>query len=283
MSYDLTTNDRSSVATKARDDYYNELINAYREKNENFSGRKIEYFRKHRDAKIDFCLITGTGALGGAVAGGVAGAIIGGACGSPGGPPGMVVGGVAGGIVGGIIGGAIGAGVAIVYLRPRYREWCKTEAGIEFAGKISSFLNESNILEHVICPITFMPVVDGVRTPDGQLYEKSEIEAWIKDHGTNPKTREPLNLSDLKEDEQATFESAKALIHFLVEKRPETEVSAPHLMEGYDKLIQDTREALMYVHNTKLAVLQKQWQKGKISHEEFFARSKELVEKYLSS
>jgi hypothetical protein len=53
-------------------------------------------------------------------------------------------------------------------------------------------------------------------------------------------------------------------------------------MHGYDKLIQDTREAAMGVHNTKLVTLQKQWQKGKISYEEFSVKSRELAEKYLN-
>lgn len=194
----------------------------------------------------------------------------------------MTLGAAIGAPVGAAIGGAIGTGVGVVYLRPRYQEWCKTEAGREFAGKMSVFLNEDRILEHLICPITQMPVIEGVRTPDGQLYEKSQIERWVKLHGTNPKTRESITVDDLKVDENASLEAAKAFVKFLQDRRKETEECAPELMPGYDKLIQDTREAAMGAHNIKLVTLQKQWKGGRISYEKLSIKSKELAEKYLN-
>lgn len=274
--------DRVEANNIARERYIQKMMNTYESREKKLEGRKVEFLQKNRDAKKDFQLIVIGGTASGAIAGGVTGAIVGGVCGAPGGPPTMLIGAAVGAPIGAVIGGAIGTGVAVIYLRPRYKEWCKTEAGIEFAGKMRIFLNENSVLEHLTCPISHMPVINGVRTPQGQLYEKDEIEPWVKKYGTDPMTGDSLSVEDLKADEGASLEATKKFVGFLKEKREETKKNAPDLIEGYDRLITDYREAAMLIYNTKLVTLQKRWQNGKISYEEFSTKSRELSEKYLN-
>ena len=107
-------------------------------------------------------------------------------------------------------------------------------------------------------------------------------QAWIEKNGTDPLTREPLSKEDLVEDESASVESSKKLVTFLKSKREETVNNAPHLIEGFDALITDYREAAMCKHNNKLAILQKKWRENRITYEEFSQKSLALGDKYLS-
>jgi len=55
-------------------------------------------------------------------------------------------------------------------------------------------MNTSDLLR---CPITMEILHDPVLTPDGHTYERQAIEQWIRTHGTNPMTRQPLSLEQL--------------------------------------------------------------------------------------
>lgn len=279
---ELTQFERTEIAQKAREDYYSQLMATYQRKSATLSGRKVEFLKKDPSACTEAALLIGGGTLSGAVGGAVVGGILGGVCGSPGGPPGVVLGVAIGAPIGGIIGGIIGGGVAAAYLRPRYLEWCRTETGREFAGQLAIFLSEDKALEHLICPITQLPVIEGVRTPQGQLYEKSEIEAWLEVNESDPLTREPLTKNQLVLDEDASLESIKIFVAFLIDKREETREAAPSLMPGYNKLIADIRTSAMSIYNKKLAVLQKQYREERITYEDFTEQSRKLVEKYLN-
>lgn len=86
----------------------------------------------------------------------------------------------------------------IVYLATRNYPEEIEEPKVE--EKLEQSLNKSLNNSGEFCAITFYPLQelkDGVRTPDGQLYERSAIEQWIDAHGTNPKTREPLSKTQL--------------------------------------------------------------------------------------
>ena len=51
-----------------------------------------------------------------------------------------------------------------------------------------------------ICPITHKNIselTDPVITPDGYTYERTELEKWIRQNGTDPMTRNPLDISQL--------------------------------------------------------------------------------------
>ena len=51
--------------------------------------------------------------------------------------------------------------------------------------------------EVFLCPITRQIMRDPVMDRDGYSYERSAIEAWVRDHGTSPMTRSPLTLQEL--------------------------------------------------------------------------------------
>ena len=52
-----------------------------------------------------------------------------------------------------------------------------------------------------ICPITLDVYRDPVLAGDGHVYERIAIAQWIERHGTSPLTREPLNVNDLRSEE----------------------------------------------------------------------------------
>jgi len=47
------------------------------------------------------------------------------------------------------------------------------------------------------CPITLSRMTDPVIAKDGITYERSAIEAWLREHGTSPSTRERMRIRDL--------------------------------------------------------------------------------------
>jgi hypothetical protein len=208
----VAQHDRVAAQQQARDDYYNEFKQAYMKKGEYLKNHRIEYFKKYQgdETRLKVNLVTG-GLCGGCI-GGTVGAITGGVLGTPGGPPGMAIGAGVGFTVGAAIGIAIAGGISYYQIHPRYERWCKTEAGKKFAETLLVFLSEEKQLQHLICPLTLLPVIEGVRTPDGQLFEKEALEAAVKKFGKNPVTGEALTLKQLKPDEGATLESVKEFI-----------------------------------------------------------------------
>ncbi|CAF4085472.1 unnamed protein product [Adineta steineri] len=52
----------------------------------------------------------------------------------------------------------------------------------------------------LVCPITLRVFRDPVTAADGHTYERQAIVRWIKEHGTSPLTRQPLNIDDLMPD-----------------------------------------------------------------------------------
>ena len=53
----------------------------------------------------------------------------------------------------------------------------------------------------LICPITPDVYQDPVLAGDGHVYERNAIIRWIEQQGTSPITREPLDINDLRSDE----------------------------------------------------------------------------------
>ncbi|CAF0720998.1 unnamed protein product [Adineta steineri] len=53
----------------------------------------------------------------------------------------------------------------------------------------------------LICPITLEIYRDPVLAEDGHIYERTAISQWIKQQGTSPLTREPLDINNLRSDE----------------------------------------------------------------------------------
>jgi hypothetical protein len=57
-------------------------------------------------------------------------------------------------------------------------------------------LNES--CEHLICPITLKIFKDPIMSKSGVTYEKKAIIKWLKNNKTDPLSREPLSIEDLR-------------------------------------------------------------------------------------
>jgi len=58
--------------------------------------------------------------------------------------------------------------------------------------------NESpSDIECFVCPILMTVMESPVITPSGKSYERRGIEDWLKDHNTDPLTRQPLKKDDL--------------------------------------------------------------------------------------
>lgn len=47
------------------------------------------------------------------------------------------------------------------------------------------------------CSITYQKMKDPVITPSGQMYDRKNIEKWIKKNGTDPYTRRKLEIKQL--------------------------------------------------------------------------------------
>lgn len=258
-----------------------EFRDAYREKTKNFKGRKLEFLKRDKNARDEIlnCAIAGfsTGVVTGAIAGGIIGAAVG----TPGGPPGMAVGAGVGALVGAGVGAAIGGGIGCAITYPRYKAWCETEPGKAFGQKFSIFLaDERKVFENWTCPITLMPILDGVRTPDGRLYERAAIEAAVKKHGRNPMTDQPLRLEDLTTDDEANFSSVKSIHNLLSEKRDEIVDECPEVASGVDDFMQEMREWSITKGNQKINMLQKQFKEKKITYKEFQQKNKEIQKYY---
>jgi hypothetical protein len=274
------TFNRLETAQEARSNYMNELMDGYRQKAKALEGRKVDFIKSDHPDRKEIAIMVGAGMFTGAVAGGVIGACAGMALGTPGGPPGMLVGAGIGFGVGFAIGTAIGCAAAKYYVYPEYQKWCETEAGKEFAGKLSILMTEANIAEHLCCSLKHTPVIHGVRDKNGKLYEKSFIEACIRLDGLNPFTREPMTKADLIPDESVSLEANKKFISFLKEKRSETIKSAPELKMGFDKLIKDIRQSFIEIYNEKLKKVEEKCAADKISYEDYLSQRDALGMKY---
>ena len=54
-----------------------------------------------------------------------------------------------------------------------------------------------NVPTNFYCPITGVLMEDPVTDKEGNSYEKSQIEEWLKHKQTSPITRKPLYIIDL--------------------------------------------------------------------------------------
>ena len=55
----------------------------------------------------------------------------------------------------------------------------------------------TSVNDEFICPISMQLMRDPVITPNGTSYERSAIEKWIREKGTDPITRNRITLSQL--------------------------------------------------------------------------------------
>lgn len=55
------------------------------------------------------------------------------------------------------------------------------------------------IIEKIKCPILNAPTADMVQTPQGQIYDRVSLTEWVSSNHTDPLTRQPLYISDLRQ------------------------------------------------------------------------------------
>lgn len=269
------------VAKNTREKVYDEqLLQIYSRRSKNLQGRKFEFIQKnYKTSGKDFAVITGTGVLSGAVAGGTIGAIVGGTCGTPGGPPGIVTGAVVGGSIGAVVGGALGVGVASVYVYPDYKAWLKTEEGRQFGGELRAFLGGYDEFNY-LCGINHDIVIDAVRTPQGQIYERKDITQWVTEHGTDPMTLLPLTLAELKDDNEATLRSTKQLALLIEEDMPYLKAHAKDLIPGLESLNRDLQKRCNDCFYADLHKLNVEFVGNKITPKEYRQKRVEIENNY---
>ena len=79
---------------------------------------------------------------------------------------------------------------------------------------------EEGIASSLICPITQELMTDPVFTMDGQTYERTAIEAWLKTHDTAPATGKRLPSKKLVDNL-----SARGMVRELLERQPKLAVA----------------------------------------------------------
>ena len=100
---------------------------------------------------------------------------------------------------------------------------------------------EEEVPPSFVCPITQEVMRDPVATVDGQTYERSAIEHWLRDHNTSPLTGEVLAMKMLIPNHTVRGLSRKWL-----EEHPECkdgeggaprgeEVKGPTMVRGNDE------------------------------------------------
>ena len=69
--------------------------------------------------------------------------------------------------------------------------------GINNKQKMSTEEEIEELRESFTCPITGKLIREPISTPYGHMYEKEEIEKWVKITGECPITKQPLQQKDL--------------------------------------------------------------------------------------
>lgn len=275
----MTTGLSREIIVATRHQVYDErLLEIYKRRSENLQGRKFEFLKADNcNAGTRAAVIVGGGALAGGVAGGIVGTIAGGCIA---GPPGIPLGGGVGFAIGFVVGGAIGAGVAAVYLYPEYEQWLKTQEGITFGGELRAFLSER--LSVYECGITHEVPIDCVRTPQGQIYERSAIIEWIEREHTDPLTRLPLHVRDLIDDNDTTFKVSQEIDLMLQEDMEHLQQHAPALVPGLQALRFDMQIRNNRFLSLQISKLEARLQAKEISIDQFRAARKALNDRYAS-
>jgi hypothetical protein len=57
---------------------------------------------------------------------------------------------------------------------------------LSFSGKVQKKNKMTDSISSFLCPITRKLMTDPVIDPDGNSYERSAIENWLKEYSTSP-------------------------------------------------------------------------------------------------
>lgn len=286
MAFDLR-----EVQAQSKQQYIEKLMGIYDERRILLRGRKIDFLTSGKNSS--YCDVTDktyspaevTAFFVGVHFSGLSasGAMIGAAVGIPGGPPTMAIGAGIGAGIGALVGLGTGSALAAYKLQEQYESFKKTEAGKEFGKDLQIFIqSQDGVFDEICCNISYEPVVDGVITPDGKLYERKILVAHIEKYGSNPGTGEKLSIKDLRDASELNFESLKNYLKFLKEKREITAEKAPHLLVGYDSLIKTIRGRFIESYDQEMNYLKELLSGNQITFEEFSQKSLAAVNKFLS-
>ena len=85
----------------------------------------------------------------------------------------------------------------------------------------SSNSSDSNgiCLDAHLCCITFETMTDPVIDNDGNTYERSAIQEWLKNNGTSPITRRRMNPSELRSN-RAVLDAINELKYYKTKNIP---------------------------------------------------------------
>lgn len=90
-------------------------------------------------------------------------------------------------------------GIAIVagWSSSEFKTW-KKEQTKEVVSATLQALNTAINDSELICPITQEPPIEPVVTPHSkQVYEKENLEEWVKENGTDPITHKKMTLNEI--------------------------------------------------------------------------------------
>lgn len=195
---------------------------------------------------------------GGAVAGLMVGA-------ATSGPPGMGVGagvGAAAGFVAGCI-------MSVNLHKKSYNAWLKQNRNDETFKNFLNIYTTDKFTDLFLCPITLEPIKEPMITPNGQVYDKSSIERWLKDHGnTDPLTRAPLTIKDLRPDNVTLGKHCRWLKDFL-EKEHDLSFYPSIVRKGVIKLKESLEQQALNIFEREMKILNDALVSKKITLKEF--------------
>jgi len=194
--------DLSEIVDRAYADEYAQLHG----KKISERANRLTTFLTDADTKIFYPTVSPIikGTVVGATTIGVTGAIVGG-------PKGLAIGAGAGAGAG-FVGGCI---YSAIQHKKSYTSWLNQHRGDETFKEILSIYQQEEFKEKFTCAITHEPVVNPVISPNGRIYEKSAIEQWLNSGETDPFTRQPLKIKDLRKDFTTLGKQCKALNNYL--------------------------------------------------------------------
>lgn len=235
---------------------------------------------------------TATGALAGGTIGGAIGTLV-----EPGG--GTAVGAGTGAAIGGVIGGAVGAlystyVVTVEISRSNHYENWKRRALSEKIYPLFQEVLESEEFGKLVCPITSELPRLPVLAPCKHVFEKSEIEKWLKSkpedaHCCPLRCRERFTAEDLVYSQDRIDEitnAAKARIQVLTQQHQhdiKIQGSSIELVHALTGVMRDGREHSLQVFKQ---VLNKEIDvsvEGNLSEADFATVASKTYSKYLSA
>jgi len=280
MSVSNSNNMLSDQAIKdTRHKFYDEvLFKEYKTSYKNMKRSRITFTLEDPKKVVSTvaCPIL-KGAATGAFIGGTAGGIVGGCVG---GPPGILPGIGIGGGIGAAVGGIAGFAVGVTRLENEYDKWSKTEKGRDFSAEIQIFLNAIPELKGKFCGITRRPVIEAVRTPSGQIYERKEIVKYIKENGKDPITKEILSEKHLIEDDEFTYKVCINLRKILRQDIPYFEEKDKELLNGFIALNHDVNQKMNQLHAKEKEKIEQKREKNEITYMQYMRLTDALSEKY---